>query len=245
VELSIQQVASASGISSRTLRHYDQIGLLPAGRGRNGYRTYGREDLVRLQRILLLRQTGMGLPQIAGVLAGQTDDVVALREHLESLRAQKVQLDRQMASVVRTISALEKTEKIMADEMFDGFDHTQYREEVEQRWGQQAYADSDSWWRGLGESGQQEFLAESEAIAAAWAQARAAGLAADSQEVAVIAARHARWIEQGWGGTAPSPEALKGLAEMYVADERFAAAYGGVEAASYVRDGLVAYAATQ
>jgi hypothetical protein len=133
----------------------------------------------------------------------------------------------------------------MADEMFDGFDHTQYREEVEQRWGQQAYADSDSWWRGLGESGQQEFLAESEAIAAAWAQARKAGLAPDSQEVAVIAARHARWIEQGWGGTAPSPEALKGLAEMYVADERFAAAYGGVEAASYVRDGLVAYAATQ
>ena len=38
----------------------------------------------------------------------------------------------------------------MAEKMFDGFDHTQYREEVQQRWGKEAYADGDAWWRGMG-----------------------------------------------------------------------------------------------
>ncbi|OPZ84830.1 MAG: HTH-type transcriptional activator TipA [bacterium ADurb.Bin429] len=79
---SIQEVVAVTGVTSRTLRHYDEIGLLPARRGRNGYRAYDQADLVRLQRVLMLRDLGLGLPEIARVLAGQTDDVSALREHL-------------------------------------------------------------------------------------------------------------------------------------------------------------------
>ncbi len=242
--MSIHDVASASGVSSRTLRHYDEVGLLPAGRAGNGYRTYSRADLVRLQRILLLRQLGMGLPQIAATLDDSVDDVVALQEHLAALRSQRRQLDRQMASVKRTIDSLQTKEEIVADEMFDGFDHTEHRAEVEHRWGEQAYADSDRWWQGLEEDGQREFMQESEAIARAWAQAQARGLPAAGPEVAAIAARHARWIEQGWGGRTPSADALVGLAQMYVDDERFAVNYGGAQGAAYVRDGLVAYAET-
>ena len=237
-------MASAARVSSRTLRHYDDIGLLPAARGSNGYRRYSREDLVRLQRILLLRQLGMSLPDIAASLEDSTDDVVALQEHLAALSSQRRQLDRQMASVQRTINSLQTKEEIMADEMFDGFDHTEHRSEVEQRWGEQAYADSDRWWQGMGEEGQREFMQESQEIARAWAQAKAQGLAPDGPEAAAVAARHARWIERGWAGRKPSAEALIGLAQMYVDDERFAANYGGAQGAAYVRDGLVAYAAT-
>ena len=168
MEYSIKEVAALAGVTSRTLRHYDAIGLLPAGRQvRSGYRSYRQEDLVRLQRILLLREQGLGLPDIARILAGRTDDRVALQTHLEQLRAQRGRLERQIASVQRTVTALKKEEQMQAEDMFDGFDHTKYREEVEQRWGEQAYAESDRWWRGLGEEGKQAFMAEAAAISAA------------------------------------------------------------------------------
>ncbi|MFE7651143.1 MerR family transcriptional regulator [Streptomyces phaeoluteigriseus] len=65
---SIQEIARLAGTTSRTLRHYDDIGLLPPSRiAANGYRHYDGEALVRLQRILLLRELGFGLPQIADV----------------------------------------------------------------------------------------------------------------------------------------------------------------------------------
>lgn len=239
---SIQQVALAAGVSSRTLRHYDAIGLLPAGRASNGYRAYGQADLVRLQRILLLRDLGLSLPEIADVVDGQLDDLAALREHAVHLRDRAGLLERQLASVERTIAALTEKEELMPQDMFDGFDNSQYKDEVEQRWGEQAWADGERWWRGLTDDDKQGFQAEHEAIAAAWAQARNAGLAVDSDEVQQIAARHAAWIRVGWQGRPVSADALRGLAEMYVADERFAANYGGVEGAEYVRDGLVAFA---
>lgn len=133
----------------------------------------------------------------------------------------------------------------MADQMFDGFDNSQYADEVRQRWGEKAWADGDTWWRGLTDDDKRGFMQEHADIAAAWAQARAAGLPSDSEQVQRIAARHAAWIAVGWQGKRPSPDALVGLADMYVADERFAANYGGTEGAEYVRDGLTAYALSQ
>lgn len=243
MEYSITEVAAVAGVTSRTLRHYDAIGLLPARRQpHNGYRTYRQEDLVRLQRILLLREQGLGLPDIARILSGQADDLVALQTHLEHLRAQRGRLERQIASVEHTVAALMKEDQMQAEDMFDGFDHTKYREEVEQRWGKQAYADGDRWWRGLGEDGQQAFMAESAAISAAWQELRAEGVAVDDERAQRLAARHVRWIQQGWGGRQPTREAIEGLAAAYVSDERFAANYGGVEGATYVRDALVAHA---
>ena len=239
---SIAQVARAAGVSSRTLRHYDAIGLLPAVRGANGYRAYSREDLVRLQRILLLRDLGLGLPDIADVVNGQVDDLAALREHAQQLRERAGLLQRQLTSVERTIAALTDKEEIMPQDMFDGFDQSQYRQEVEQRWGEQAWADGDRWWRGLTDADKQGFMAEHQAIAAAWQQAREADLAVDSAQVQQIAARHVAWIQRGWQGREVSADALRTLAQMYVADERFAANYGVVEGAEYVRDGLAAYA---
>lgn len=244
MELSIAAVASAAGVSTRTLRHYDAIGLLVASRHANGYRVYGDADLLRLQRILVMRELGMSLTQIGEVLAGDADDVAALRGHLQHLREQAQRLDRQIASVQRTLQSIEKEERLMATDMFDGFDHSQYQEEVEQRWGEQAWADGDRWWRGLSGDSKQAFAQEHVDIAAAWAAARAEGLPVDCPEVQAIAARHAAWIAVGWQGRKPSAEALIGLGQMYVADERFAANYGGVEGAQYVCGGLEAYALT-
>lgn len=128
------------------------------------------------------------------------------------------------------------------NEMFDGFDHTRYREEVEQRWGAEAYADSDRWWRGLDDAGRQGFVDDAAQLSEDWQQARATGEPVDGPRAQAIAARHVDWIRRGWAGKQPSPEAIRGLAQMYVDDERFSANYGGLDGAMYVRDALVVFA---
>jgi DNA-binding transcriptional MerR regulator len=238
MELSIAEVARLAGTTSRTLRHYDEVGLLPPSRvGANGYRYYDDAALTRLQRILLLRQLGLGIPTIAEVIE-RADDAAALRTHLGWLRAESARIGRQIASVERTLARIEGEEPLMAEEMFDGFDNTQYKEEVEQRWGTQAWADGDRWWRGLGPEGQRAFTDEHAAVVARWAQLRADGEPADGPAAQDNARRHRAWIARGWQGRQPTADELAGLAEMYVADERFAANYGGVEGAGYVRDAL-------
>ncbi|WP_322410714.1 MerR family transcriptional regulator [Microbacterium invictum] len=253
MEWSIQEIARAAGTTSRTLRPYDDIGLLPPSRvGTNGYRYYDRPALVRLQRILLLRDLGLGLAQIGEVLDRETNEQDALEGHLAWLREEQHRLTRQIASVQATIHALRGGEELMAENMFDGFDHTRYREEVEQRWGADAYAQSDSWWRGMSPDEKAAWQDRTAALARAWADAAERGIAPDGEEAQALAERHAQWL-RGVPGTPGGTPAefggyLRGLADMYVADPRFAANYatrdGGSAGAEFVRDALLHYADT-
>ncbi len=250
---SIQEVARLTGTTSRTLRHYDGIGLLPPSRiASNGYRYYDADALVRLQRILLLRDLGLGLPVIADVLGDAvTQDpgaqVSALRTHLDWLHTERDRLTRQMASVGHTITTLEEGGRLMADTMFDGFDHTQYQEEVEERWGRDAYARSDAWWRGMSEEERVAWKARTAELAADWSAAASDGMAPESAEAQELARRHVEWLSGVPGtpgaGAAPVKEYILGLADMYVADPRFARNYGGESGATFVRDALRIYAA--
>lgn len=242
MERSIQDVARLSGTTSRTLRHYADIGLLAPSRiAGNGYRYYDENALARLQRILLLRELGLGLRAIADVLAGQADHADALRTHLRALHQEKARLDRQIASVETTVRKLTKGDPLMAEEMFDGFDHTQYREEVEERWGAESYAASSRWWGSMTTEEKSEWMRASKLLSADWADAAARGLAADGDTAQLLAQRHVDWLGGIPGTPGPTREYVLGLAEMYVADERFAANYGGVEGAQFVRSALTAF----
>ena len=248
MEWSIKDVARIAGTTSRTLRHYDEVGILrPSRIGGNGYRYYDEDALARLQRILMLRELGLGIPAVAEVLAGQHDNARALVTHLHWLRAEKTRLDRQIASVETTIRKMEGGEQLMAEEMFDGFDHTVYREEVERRWGKQAYADSSRWWSSLSTDEQQVWRSSAASLATDWVDAAARGLAPDGDDAQALAHRQFEWL-CGIPGTPQTPEGTPmkeyfvGLGDMYVADERFAATYGGVESAAFVRDAMRVYA---
>lgn len=242
-ELSIQDVARSAGTTSRTLRHYGQLGLLEPSRvGGNGYRYYDEQALVRLQRILLLRELGLSLPAIGEVLAGEQDSAAALRAHLEWLEQERVRIGRQIESVRTTLRKVEGGEQLMADEMFDGFDHTQYKEEVTERWGRDAYERSNNWWKALSEQERKAFMQEQADIARDFGAARAAGKAADSDEVQAITARHHTWL--GRSPERVSKEYFTGLGEMYVADPRFTANYDkhGEGTAVLIRDAMRVYA---
>lgn len=266
MDRSIQEIARLAGTTSRTLRHYDDIGLLPPSRiAHNGYRHYDQAALVRLQRILLLRELGLGLPQIAEVLGSSAGsgaqaraaEASALEVHLALLRQEQRRMLRQIASVENTIHALREGEGIMAENMFDGFDHTRYKDEVEERWGATAYADGDRWWRGMSADERRDWQQRVAELSSDWAAAAERGIDPASDEAQAIARRHVEWLTSIPGTPAsglrhaqrPDPEAkayVIGLGEMYVADPRFGANYatsdGGTAGAEFVRDTLRIYA---
>lgn len=246
MELSIQQVAKLAGTTSRTLRHYDELGLVPPSRiGYNGYRYYDERALVRLQRVLLLRELGLGLPQISEVLAHEADEANALTTHLGLLRQEQARLARQIAAVEHTIRAL-KGGELMSENMFDGFDHTQYKDEVEQRWGKDAYKRSNDWWNSMNAAERANWQQDVAQLSSDWAAAAESGITPDSTEARALAHRHVQWLQGIPGTPAAVPggdlEAYaRGLGELYVADDRFAANYGGTEGAKFVRAALHAY----
>lgn len=250
MEWSIQELARLAGTTSRTLRHYGERGLLTPSRvGANGYRYYDRDALLRLQRILLLRDLGLGLAEIGRVLAHDVDQAEALDTHLELLRQQQARLARQVAAVERTVRTVREGGDLMAEHALDGFDHTEHREEVERRWGRQAYADGDRWWRGLGADGQAQWKARAAALAESWREAAASGVDPGSHRAQELAGRHVDWLAGVPGtpacGGRPDPAYVRGLGELYVADERFSAQYGGVVGAGFVRDALARWADVQ
>jgi hypothetical protein len=121
------------------------------------------------------------------------------------------------------------------------FSHDDYRGEVVERWGGKAWSQSSSWWKRLDAIGREAFLAEGVALKVEYLDAKDAGLSVTNEVVTALVIRHRTWITQGWGGIEPTAEQFIGLGQMYVADERFARHYGGVEGASYVRDAIVAW----
>lgn len=248
----IHDVVRHTGTTSRTLRHYDAIGLLsPTWVGPGGVRHYDRDALARLQRILLLRELGLGLTAIAQALSAPGSTPVHLRGHLELLELERQRIDRQIGAIRRTITAHENGE-MMTKDMFDGFDHAQYEDEVTERWGRDAWRTSSGWWKGMSRQEQQEWQREVAALNAAWAAAAQAGEAPDGEAAQALAARHIAWLAGVPGTPAASKdraareEYITGLAEMYVADERFRANYTGNEGEvangpEFVRDSLIAY----
>jgi len=238
MEWSIQDIARSAGTTSRTLRHYGAAGLLEPSRiGGNGYRYYDEQALVRLQRILLLRELGLGLPAIAEVLDGQRDSAAALETHLDLLEQEQRRIGRQIASVRTTLRKLKGGERLMAEEVFDGFDHTQYREEVTERWGAEAYRRGDQWWSSLSAEEKKAHQQEQLDISAAFGAAMAAGHARDSAEVQGITRRLHEWLRPAVSSV--SAGYFAGLGQLYVDDPRY-----GVERATaeFVRDAMKIYA---
>jgi hypothetical protein len=133
----------------------------------------------------------------------------------------------------------------MAEEMFDGFDHTKYKDEVVERWGAESYRNGDAWWGAKSKDERARYQNQHLAIAADYQSARDAGEPTDSASVQAIVARHVDWLNLAaeiTGGEITA-ERLRYYGDMYVGDPRFARNYGGQAGAEFVRDAFDYYAA--
>ena len=243
----IGKVARMSGVTSRTLRHYDDIGLLtPAWTGADGRRRYGEPELLRLQHILVLRELGTSLDRIARIV--NTHDpsttIALLRDHLAGLTAERERYARLAATVARTIDSLERGKPMTASHVFDGFAHERYEPEARDRWGDDAVDRSNANWERLGDEGKKRHLRIDREIVEALGAAVRVGFAPHSPEVQEIVARHHAWLSEIW---TPDANAYRSLTQMYVDDERFKAHYDEVApgAAELLRDAAALYAARE
>src|SRR3569832_1407863 len=123
-DYTVKALARLSGVSVRTLHHYDQIGLLkPARVGANGYRYYGRQELLRLQQILIWRELEFPLELIAKLLSSPRFDLAAtLRSHRERLSAEAARYRRLVRTVDQTLASIEGDKAMKDEDLYKGFD---------------------------------------------------------------------------------------------------------------------------
>jgi DNA-binding transcriptional MerR regulator len=239
---SIAEVAKMSGTTSRTLRHYDAIGLLtPAHVGANGYRYYEQAELLRLQQILLLRQLGLGLGAVTAILDGQRDRTAALRQHRRWLLAERERFGRLADTVARTIEELEGGEEMSTESRFEGFEENPHRDEAVERWGSETVRASEERLRKLSPAqAQQARRGWFEALERVGERQRAGTPPEDPAVLDAVAVHHA-WLSGFWE---PTAESYTGLGRMYSGDERFRVQIDAVEPglAEYLADAMAAYA---
>lgn len=249
VAYNIKELAELAGVSSRTLRHYDAIDLLKPLRNQgNDYRVYGPREVDLLQQILLYREMGMPLMDIKRLVhSGGYDSDKALESHLGALRARKVQLERLMENVEKTIAA-RKGEREMSDrEKFEGFkqqlvsdNENNYGREVREKFGDKTIDDSNAKLMGLNQQQyerSQELSGKiNELLKAAVEEAASAGETARQ-----LCEAHREWLMFFW--KTYTNEAHLGLGQMYVEDSRFAKYYDDIVpgGAAFLRDALEIY----
>ncbi len=222
-----------SGVSTRTLRYYDQIGLLcPARVSCNGYRIYGQNEVDLLQQILFYRELSVPLEEIGHILkAPDYDKRKSLEGHLSALLQRKSQIELLIKNVTKTIGSL-KGEAIMSDnEKFEGFkqkmiddNETKYGKEIRKKYGDDIINASYTKVKGMSE----EQLEKAEALRIEYESLlKTAFEIGDpaSDEAQRACDLHRQWLCMFWKDGMYSIEAHQGIAEMYVVDERFTAYY--------------------
>lgn len=241
----VGSVATLTGVSVRTLHHYDHIGLVvPSVRTPAGYRGYTDSDVERLHLVLVYRAVGLPLEEIRSLLDDPDIDVVA------HLQRQHALLSEQADRLTDTIKALEelmnahrKGIQLSAEEQVEIFGTTafseEYADDAERRWGDtDAWAQSQQRTAAFTKDDWVRIKADGDALLVALAEAKRAGVAPGSVQADELAARHRASIEQFYDC---GDEMHRNLVQMYLADERFTRYYDDVEPglAQYLHDIVV------
>jgi MerR family transcriptional regulator, thiopeptide resistance regulator len=229
-EYSVGQLARMSGVTVRTLHHYHDIGLLkPAHVAANGYRAYGRKQVLRLQEILFYRDIGMALDEVARLLDGPDDALARLQHHRARLRRRAARQAEVLETLEATIAHL-KGERDMANaDLYRPF--TPEKQAEYEAWLLARYGD-DMAERirtsreavGALPDGIAGAMAELESIEADLVALFEAGQAPTAGACYAPLEAQRALMAQLWGRDCP-PEALVGLADMYAAHPDFIARY--------------------
>jgi MerR family transcriptional regulator, thiopeptide resistance regulator len=242
----VGEVAELAGVTVRTLHHYDELGLLsPSERSEAGYRLYSYENLARLQEILIWRQLGFALAEIQSLLDDpHYDRISALQRQRELVGNELERLGGLAGAIDAAIEAESQGTRMKETTMFEGFDPSEYESEARERWGHtDAYRESARRARSYGDGEWAAIRAEAEEIVRELVSSMRAGEPADGPGARGLAERHREHISRWFYPC--SPQMHRGLAEMYIADERFARTYEREAAglAGYFHDAIVANAA--
>ena len=251
MEYSIQELSRLSGVTTRTLRWYDQIGLLKPSRvAESGYRYYGGAEVDRLQDILYYRALGVELARIKECLDDPSfDRLAALRNHLAALEAERERLEQLIRSVKDTIGAGDRNESMSDEQKFEAFKqravaHNEevYGAEIRSKYGDQEVDEANAAVMNLTQAQYQEWTNLGREIQERLEAAVQAGTSPESEAGREITALHRRWLTIT--GTPYDPAKHRGIAELYVMDERFTGYYDKQVpgCARFLRDAIIHWA---
>lgn len=247
-EYPVGRVAALSGVTIRTLHHYDEVGLLsPGGRNDSGYRLYEEADLEKLQRILYYKELGFTLKEIQTIVDDPSTNAMGHLRHQRGLLVERIErLSAMIEAIDYEMEARTMDIKLTPEErleVFGDFRPEDHAEEAERRWGEtEAYKESNRRVSRYTKEDWQRLKAEGEEIEARLAAAFEAGLAPESEEAMAAAEAHRQQISRWFYDC--TYEIHRGLAEMYVSDERFSSHYDkrAPGLAVFVRDAVLANA---
>lgn len=251
MEYSIRELSALSGVSTRTLRWYDEIGLLKPSRvAESGYRYYGPAQVDRLQDILFYRALGVELARIRDCLDDPSfDRLAALRQHLAALQGQKAELETLIRSVEETIGCEERKEAMNDEAKFAAFKWKTVEEneaahgaEARQKYGDGAVDAANAAVMGLSREQYDAWQTLDRDLRARLEAAVEKGADPGSEEGREICAMHRRWLAVTVKDL--TPQKHRGIAELYVMDERFTAYYDKTVpgCARFLRDAVARWA---
>lgn len=248
MEYTVQKLGKLAGISTRTLRYYDEIGILkPARINSSGYRIYGQTEVDRLQQILFFKELGVGLEMIKTIVTSPTyNGAEALHEHYRQLLDKRNQLDVLISNVEKTISSMEGRTTMTDKEKFEGFkqqmideNEAKYGKEIRKKYGDDVVNKSNEKWKNMSKEEYDEFNRLTVEVLNTLEEAFEQGDPASDlgQKTAEL---HKKWLMYSWGEY--NKEAHAGVAQMYVDDERFKAYYEKQPGmAEFLRDAIYIY----
>lgn len=243
--ITVGELSRLTGVTVRALHHYDEIGLVrPSQRTAAGYRLYDDADVLRLHQVLLFRELGMPLDEIGAALDEATSQHDLLRRHREVLVTKRARLDAMLSALDARLIAFEKGTPMTPDEMktlFEGFDPSQYEDEVKERWGEtDAYRESARRTKSYTKADWERYKRESEAIGARLVALMQGGAAATDPAVQAAVEDHRLLIDRWFY---PCSVAMHHqLGAMYVQDPRFTANLDKLASgyAQYLSDAIAA-----
>jgi DNA-binding transcriptional MerR regulator len=241
---SIKKIADMAGVTTRTLRYYDEIGLLtPAGVGENGYRFYDQGNLMRLQQIMFFRELDVPLDDIQLIMTQPDFNLVeALENHRTALKNKASRLEKLINTVNHTIDTIKGEINMKEQELFEGFDENKYEEEAKERWGNTPqYVESRRKWASYSKEQKQAIKEEGGQFALRMVTTNSNAKPDDPDVQAAIGEYLAYFNKYFYACDA---EFLRNLSDMWVADERFAINYERIRegGAKFLRDAVYIFA---
>ncbi len=232
-----KEVATLTGVSVRTLHHYDKLGLLtPKRQGENGYRHYSQEDVDTLQQILFFKACGFSLKAIKNLLENPNfNKEEAFRLQIKALTYEKEKIEGMINTIYQSLAHVKGEKTMTNEEKFKAFDfsHNPYEEEARKRWGDKAVDESNRRINHLKKEEKEELGKNMEALFTRLASLMEEGVT--KEEVDKEIDEMYRHFNKHFGSY--TLEAFKGLGQMYVQDERF------TKNLNKVRPGLAAFLA--
>lgn len=237
--MKVKEVAKLSGVSVRTLHHYDEIGLLvPDTVTEAGYRVYSDDNVATLQQILFFRELGFPLKKISELLGSPSfNRLEAFELQRKMLTTKRAQLDTMIETIDKTLQFERGEREMTNEEKFSGFDFgdNPYEQEARDRWGNEAVDKANK----NVESFRKEAKEDMNRIYFKLAELRYTDPASAKAQETI-----GEWFTYLNKIGNYSLEAFAGLGEMYVADERFMKNIDkfGEGLAEFMRDAMKVYA---